>query len=406
MNGYMASRRARRLRRRAGSALVVALVTFVGSARPDPHAEPQIEAIGAATALMTFTEITPPAARVHTQFRYDTVAVAPGITTFIEQPAHAMVQGNITLVVGATAALVIDTGHYPAVGQRVAADIRKLTDKPVKYVAITHWHMDHYMANADFADAFRGLTIIAQDFTATMMDKYGARYVNYGEKVESNLKPLSEMLASGKAPDGAEIKPDRRERIETVVREIEAAKPEFALMRYRGADLTFSRAIDIDLGGRTVKLMHLGRGNTAGDLVAYVPDAKVLITGDTVVAPVPFSYGSYPTEWIAVLDKLDGFDATTLVPGHGPIMHDKQYLHAVRALLQTLVTDVKRVWGPGMSADDVRKAVDLSQQRDLFCHGDKFLEASFNDSIQTAGIDRAVQELEGKFKPEGFGDPD
>jgi glyoxylase-like metal-dependent hydrolase (beta-lactamase superfamily II) len=347
----------------------------------------------------------PDPASVHANFRYDTVPVAEGITTFIEStPTHAMVQGNITLIVGDEAALVIDTGHYPAVARRVIADIRKLTDKPVRYLAITHWHMDHYMGNAEFADAFPGLTIITQNFTGPMMDKYGQRYIGYGSKIDGRLQPLKDMLATGKTPEGADLPPERRERFGTIVREVEAAKPEFELMRYRGPDLTFESEIDVDLGNRVVRLMHMGRGNTAGDLVAFVPDAHVLIAGDTLVHPVPYMYGSYLGEWSQVEKKLGELDAKTLVPGHGPVMRDRDYLGDVQELLDDVVTEVKDAWKPGMTGDDVRKVIDLSKQRDKFCHGNHMLEADFRDSVENAGVDRVVQQLEGKMKPEGFGD--
>lgn len=347
----------------------------------------------------------PDPARVHADFHYESVPVAQGITTFIEGPSHALVQGNITLIVGADSALVIDTGHFPAVAQRVIADIRKLTDKPVRYLAITHWHMDHYMGNAEFADAFPGLTIVTQNFTAPMMDRYGERYTHYGARIDAQVKPLRDMLATGKAADGAPVPADRRERIETAIREVEAAKPEFELMRYRGADLSFENELDIDLGHRIVKLMHLGRGNTAGDLVAYVPDARVLIAGDTLVHPVPYMFGSYLSEWADVEARLGAFDPAAIVPGHGPVMRDKSYLDAVHDLLAAVVAEVRRVWKPGMSADDVRKAIDLSRQREAFCHGDRTLEATFKASIETAGVDRVVQQLDGKMKPESFDEP-
>jgi glyoxylase-like metal-dependent hydrolase (beta-lactamase superfamily II) len=384
------------------NAFLIAALTVSVSARPDPRAPFDSDALRSATGIMAFAEVPLAAATVHAKFRYDTVPVAKGITTFIEGPSHGLVQGNITLIVGEKAALVIDTGQFPAVARRVIADMRKLTDKPVRYLAITHWHMDHYMANSEFADAWPGLTIIAQDFTAPMMDKYGGRYQHYGPKVDENLKPMRDMLASGRAPDGTELTADRRQRIETVISEVEAAKPEFDLMRYRGADMTFENGIDVDLGNRVVKLMHLGRGNTAGDLVAYVPDAHALITGDILVHPVPFSYGSYLSEWSVVLGKLADIEATVIVPGHGPVMHDKAYMLQVRELLDGVVAEVKRVWKPGMSADDVRKVMDLSKQRDAFCQGDKSLENSFKASIETAGVDRVTQELEGKMKPEAF----
>jgi glyoxylase-like metal-dependent hydrolase (beta-lactamase superfamily II) len=382
--------------------LLSAALALAFDAHGDPRAPLADDGVRAATGIMAFTEVPSPSAHVHANFRYETTRVADGITTFIEGPSYAMVQGNITLITGDRAALVIDTGQYPAVAQRVIADIHKLTDKPVRYVAITHWHMDHFMANAEFADAFPGLTIIAQNFTAPMMEKYAPRYMKYGAEIDKNLQPARDMLASGKAADGSDLSADRRKRTEIVLREVDAAKPEFALMRYRGADLTFENEIDIDLGGRMVKLLHLGRGNTAGDLIAYVPDAKVLITGDIVVAPVPYSYGSYLTEWQAVLKKLGEFDATAIVPGHGPVMRDKVYINSVRELLDTVFTTVQRAWKPGMSADDVRKVVDFSKQRDQFCQGDKMLESNFKASIETAGVERAVQELEGQLKPESF----
>jgi glyoxylase-like metal-dependent hydrolase (beta-lactamase superfamily II) len=380
---------------------LIAALTVSVSARPDPRAPFDSDALRSATGIMAFAEVPLAPSGVHAKFHYDTVPVAKGITTFIEGPSHGLVQGNITLVVGEQSALVIDTGQFPAVARRVIADMRKLTDKPVRYVAITHWHMDHYMANSEFADAWPGLTIIAQDFTAPMMDKYGGRYQHYGPKVDENVKPMRDMLASGKAPDGTELTADRRQRIEMVVSEVEAAKPEFDLMRYRGADMTFENGSTstwaIAWSSSCTRPRH-----TAGDLVAYVPDAHALITGDILVHPVPFSYGSYLTEWSVVLGKLAAIDAEVIVPGHGPVMHDKAYMLQVRELLDGVVAEVKRVWKPGMSADDVRKVMDLSKQRDAFCHGDKSLEGSFKASIETAGVDRVTQELEGKMKPESF----
>ena len=140
-------------------ALALAVALFGAAASPalsDPRSPFSDDAIRNSAGIAAFTEVPPPAARVHTQFHYDTVHVAEGITTFIESPTIAMVQGNITLIVGDKAALVIDSGHYPAVALRVIADMRKLSDKPVRYLAITHWHMDHYMANSQFADESPG----------------------------------------------------------------------------------------------------------------------------------------------------------------------------------------------------------------------------------------------------------
>jgi glyoxylase-like metal-dependent hydrolase (beta-lactamase superfamily II) len=67
-------------------------------------------------------------------------------------------------------------------------------------------------------------------------------------------------------------------------------------MRFRGVDRTVDHELTLDLGHRKVKLMFLGRGNTAGDLVAYLPAERILLTGDVLVHPFPFATQSYITE--------------------------------------------------------------------------------------------------------------
>jgi cyclase len=84
--------------------------------------------------------------------------------------------------------------------------------------------------------------------------------------------------------------------------------------------------LDLDLGGRIVELKFLGRGNTNGDGVAYLPNEKILATGDLVDHPVPYLRGGFPAEQIATLEKLKAIDAETLVPGHGDVLHGKEYV--------------------------------------------------------------------------------
>ena len=91
-------------------------------------------------------------------------------------------------------------------------------------------------------------------------------------------------------------------------------------------NVTFDRRMVVDLGGRKVEISFLGRGNTAGDAVVYVPDAKVLATGDLLDAPIPYAMGSFIGEWIVTMKALAAYDAAVMVPGHGTIEHDKQYM--------------------------------------------------------------------------------
>lgn len=88
-------------------------------------------------------------------------------------------------------------------------------------------------------------------------------------------------------------------------------------------EVTFDHELHIDLGNREVQLKYLGRGNTVGDAIAYLPKEKLLIAGDLVDSPVPYLYGGYPLEQIDTLKKMAALDFDTLVPGHGEVLRGK-----------------------------------------------------------------------------------
>ena len=172
-------------------------------------------------------------------------------------------------------------------------------------------------------------------------------------------------------------------------------------MVYRGIDRRVDKTLSLDLGGRRVEIGFLGRGNTAGDLVAYLPDSRVLLAGDLVVFPFPFATQSYITEWAKVMHRIDAMDVTTIVPGHGPVMHDKQYVHDVTDVLQSIARQAKAAYKPGMTADELRAKIDLKSLGDRFSRGDLFIQGNFDAQMKGPAIDRMWQELSGQWKSEG-----
>ena len=106
-------------------------------------------------------------------------------------------------------------------------------------------------------------------------------------------------------------------------------------------DVTFERKLTVHLGAREVRLAFLGRGNTAGDTVVHVPDAKVVITGDLLVLPTPYGHGAYPGDWIETLKRLMAIDALAIVPGHGPVQRDWRSAERLVSLLEALRAGVQ-----------------------------------------------------------------
>jgi glyoxylase-like metal-dependent hydrolase (beta-lactamase superfamily II) len=155
-------------------------------------------------------------------------------------------------------------------------------------------------------------------------------------------------------------------------------------MVYQPPTLVFTDKLDVDIGNREVQVKHLGRGNTPGDSIVYLPKEKILVAGDLLVHPIPYTFDGYPAEWAQTLEKMSHLDAVTIVPGHGAILHDKVYLNLMTDLLNNAVEQmrgqVRRIGHPGFhSLEEVKNSIDLTPFRTKFAGDDKDLQAEFDD---------------------------
>jgi glyoxylase-like metal-dependent hydrolase (beta-lactamase superfamily II) len=96
---------------------------------------------------------------------------------------------------------------------------------------------------------------------------------------------------------------------------------------------------------------------TPGDAFVYLPQDRVLITGDLLVNPVSFALSSYPTEWLAVLDRLDALETTVIVPGHGAPLPDKTLLRQTREVFRTLLAQGAALKKEGLDVDAARERI-------------------------------------------------
>lgn len=342
------------------------------------------------------------AERARGPFDYETQEIAPGVYGFFEKRLNPIVSSNIVTVIGTDAVLLFDTGHHPTITRQIIRDIRRLTPKPVKYVVVSHSHDDHWAGNGDVAAAFPGVTVIAHEFTAKMLESRSKDFRGEAcrKDVSSQLPSLKERLANGKLPDGTPVPDATKQRWTNFVEALEGQIPECDAMVYRGVDQRMNDTLTIDLGGRHVRLAFLGRGNTAGDIVALLPESRTLLTGDLLVYPVPFATQPYISEWAKVLRRIEAMDLERIVPGHGPVFTDKQYVRDVAETLESIERQARAAYTPGMTADSLRAKIDLSGLAERFSKGDRFIRANFDAQMKGSAIDRMWQELTGQWKPE------
>jgi cyclase len=336
---------------------------------------------------------------------YDTVKLAEGIFAFVSvDDESGIVNANTLLVIGDDGALVVDSGQFPTLTRRQVAEIRRLTSQPVRYVVTTHWHGDHHMGNVVYKEAFPGVELIAHSETIRLELKLWPKYLADARKEPlKNVPIVEERLKSGKRRDGRPLSADDRRHLETTIRDMKLYAEEVQLADFVPSTRAFEDRLVLRLGRREVQVLHLGRGNTAGDAVVYVPDAKVLAAGDLVVAPTPFAFGSYIREWPRTLDALARLDAKIIVPGHGPVMHDFSYVRHVRDALVQIDAQVQAAVAQGKTLEEAQAAVKVDAVVTGFAAPgpDDFRVRAFAQVFVAPAVERAYQEAQGKLEDEG-----
>jgi cyclase len=321
--------------------------------------------------------------------------LAAGVYTIRHpDPTDDFPDGNTTVVVGEREVLVIDTGYLPSSADADIARIRRWTDKPVRWVVNTHWHNDHVGGNQRYRLAWPGAEVVGHEETRRMVDARVRSYVRRFVMPESTFGRQRETLRrtaeTGVDAQGAAVDADARRVAAASLARLERALAEFRGIVLEPPTVTFDSGLRIDLGGRIVELKHLGRGNTGGDVVAWLPAERILVAGDLVDHPVPYAFGGYPSEWIVTLDRLAALDPALVVPGHGEPLRGKGYIERVAALLRGVrqqVNELLERHGGGFTLDEVQKAIDLTEARRAFAGDDadnrEFFDASMASLIRS-----------------------
>ena len=318
--------------------------------------------------------------------------IAEGVYAYLGPPGVTpIVSGNSVVIVGDDGVVVVDTGQLPSIARREIQEIRVLTDRPVRYVVTTHWHPDHWVGNGEFRRAYPGAILVATPNTRAMAHSKAQPFtsVSYTRSTIAAVRP---MLDKGVGPDGKPLRAITRAYLALGLAQLDEYGGELAAVQLAPPSATFEDSLTVWLGKREVDVRFLGRGNTGGDAVVWVPDAKVLATGDLLVSPYPYAIGSFIGEWSETLDRLGEFGATAIIPGHGPVMHDLAYAHAVRDLLRDVQSQVKAAVARGSSLEDTRAAMKLDAARAALCKEDPWCKNGFAGVFVAPAVARAYRE--------------
>jgi glyoxylase-like metal-dependent hydrolase (beta-lactamase superfamily II) len=283
---------------------------------------------------------------------------------------YAAAIGNVILIEQSDGFVVVDSGTSAGNGRAVVRYAKSLANKPIKAVMVTHWHNDHPQGISAIRDAFPKVRIIATRGTEAGMlgpESYDVGYRPDAKFDQASLKLLQSSQDNyRKLLDDPATPSDRKERIRKALIQFDEMKKDFVGTYIVPPTETFERELVIDDRDVPVRMMFLGRANTEGDAIAWLPRQKIVASGDIVVSPWPFGFGSYSGDWIETLGKIKALGFTTLIPGHGAPQNDVSYLDKLIAAMSDLRAQIFPLAKAGMSLDDVKKKADFSKSIALF----------------------------------------
>ncbi len=340
-----------------------------------------------------------PAARAADAFEMEWRELARDVWVGIRPVSYrSPVMTNTTVVIGESGVLVFDAAGFALQGERLVRKLAELTDKPVTHIAISHWHGDHSMGVHKLLERFPDAEVISHEFTARYiaspnMDAVPPRDL----KAEGEYRArVEKALASGVRSDGTPVTPTMRAFYTDLLADFDFVGEEVARRQVTRPTRTMTDRLIIDLGGRTVELRHIAPGNTKGDMFLWLPEERILATGDIVVRPTPYGFFSYPKSWAGVLRELEAFDARFIGPGHGEIMTDTAYLDLLAETMDFVAAQVDALAKSGKSLDETRTAIDWAPVEERFTGGDSMRALLFNIWFKTPIVEAQYNLSTGK----------
>jgi cyclase len=314
---------------------------------------------------------------------FEVTQVANGVYAVIARPGIA---SNGAFIVNQDDVVVVDTHLRPSWAREIIAEIKKVTDKPVRYVINTHWHRDHVQGNQSYIAAFGpGVTIIQQDFAR--QDQIKNQPIEIVTRAPEEIARLEKLLSSGKNEKGVPLTADARAQLQHGLDLQKAYVAEIPQIQLVPGNLTFDRSLVLHEPGRDICLYYYGFAHTSGDAIVYLPKEKIVLTGDVLESGVPMMRSAYPVEWLGVLESVEKLDWNIVIPGHGGVQRNRETIAGFAAYLQDLVAGVKQAAAKGMTVNEAVKTVDLSKHSNMPNYEDRNADA----------IRRAYAEVTGKI---------
>ncbi len=267
---------------------------------------------------------------------------------------------NGMLVVGENDLLVVDSHVTPNAARHLLESIKAVSNKPVRYLVNTHYHFDHAHGNQVFPS---DVEIIGHTYTREKLSgalgnvleesTFASFTAGVPAQIDNLLTQISEATdATRRAALQAQLSTAMAH--QTSLAETAPTAPNITIE----SELTLYQTIM--QGSREIQILHMGRGHTAGDVVVFLPQERIVFTGDLMLPGLAYMGDAYAADWPATLEELKTLDFDTILPGHGGPIEGKEMIDHFQAYLRDLWEKTGYMKRQGLTVEETAATIDMT----------------------------------------------
>lgn len=324
--------------------------------------------------------------------------VADGVYAALARP-QIMTNCNAAIFVNARDVLVVDAHSKPSASAALLAQIKKeVTTKPVRYLVNSHFHWDHTQGDTTYKAAGAKVDIITSDTTKQLMTQFSRNRLK--ESLDGVPRQIDELKARLAKPVAAAD----REKYNDWIRQLQAYQIEMKNVTLELPTITFATSHVIQDSEGDLHLEFHGRAHTAGDIMVFSPRKRVIASGDAIIGFLPNLGDGYPKPWPATINSVGQLGFDHLIPGHGPVHHDRARMTQFRNYIEELTGRVEEGKKAGRTLADLQSSITPASLKTLQANGyagyvaDNMARFSVYLGPRTALEDRLSANVEAAFK--------
>jgi len=302
---------------------------------------------------------------------FDIEKVADDVYFARAKPA-AIGNCNAGIFVNSRDVVVVDAHSKPSAAASLIAQIKKeITPKPVRYLVDTHFHWDHSQGNAAYTA--NGAKVVASKTTKQLMIQNSAPRLRESLDPHGHVFPgqphVPALIDAARERLAKATSAEDRNRAQDQIRQLEAFAAEMKNFSPTLPTVTFDRSYIIKDKAHDIHLEFHGHAHTAGDIVIFCPQRRVIATGDIILGTTPFMADGYPKAWPKTIDSVSKLDFDRIMPGHGGVQQGNQRMMNLRNYIEEVTERVDSGKKAAQSVIELQNSITVASLKSLNSDG-------------------------------------